>query len=97
MYYLLFKYILYFCLLLCYSFVVIGGEIMKNRLRELREEKGLTLNELSNELLKRLDFKIGSNALGKYERGEREPRLNTWAKLADFSVSLLDTYKVRLK
>lgn len=57
---------------------------MKNRLRELRKEKGLTLNELSNELLEKLNFKIGSNALGKYERGEREPKLDTWSKLADF-------------
>ena len=65
-------------------FLVIGGETMKNRLRELRKEKGLTLNELSNELLERLNFKIGSNALGKYERGEREPKLATWSKLANF-------------
>lgn len=57
---------------------------IKNRLRELRKEKGLTLNELSNELLEKLNFKIGSNALGKYERGEREPKLDTWSKLADF-------------
>lgn len=57
---------------------------MKNRLRELRKEKGLTLNELSNELLEKLNFKIGSNALGKYERGEREPKLNTWQELANF-------------
>lgn len=55
-----------------------------NKLRELRKEKGLTLNELSIELLNKVDLKIGSNALGKYERGEREPRLSTWQKLADY-------------
>ena len=55
-----------------------------NKLRELRKEKGLTLNELSIELINKVDLKIGSNALGKYERGEREPRLSTWQKLADY-------------
>jgi len=60
-----------------------------NNLRILRKEKGLTLSELSNELKKEMDFSISSNALGKYERGEREPKLETWQKLADyFNVSI---------
>lgn len=60
-----------------------------NNLRILRKEKGLTLSELSNDLKKEMDFSISSNALGKYERGEREPKLETWQKLADyFNVSI---------
>lgn len=55
-----------------------------NNLRILRKEKGLTLSELSNELKKEMDFSISSNALGKYERGKREPKLETWQKLADY-------------
>lgn len=55
-----------------------------NRIKKLRKEKGLTLNELSNELLNNVDLKISSNALGKYEREEREPKLETWQKLADY-------------
>lgn len=51
---------------------------MKNRLRELREEKKLSLRELS-EL-------VGMSAavLGNYERGDRQPKIEAWQKLADF-------------
>lgn len=51
-----------------------------NKIRELRKEKGLTLKELSNEL----NITIAPDTLGKYERGEREPKLITWEKLADY-------------
>lgn len=54
-----------------------------NRLRECRKNKNLTLRQLSKELGKR-DFKISADALGKYERGDREPKLEAWIKLADF-------------
>lgn len=54
-----------------------------NKIRELRKEKGLTLKELSNELSK-VNFTIAPDTLGKYERGEREPKLITWQKLADY-------------
>lgn len=56
---------------------------MSNRLRELREEKGLTLKELVDDLRK-VDLKISSDTLAKYERGEREPKLERWQKLADY-------------
>ncbi|AMY13431.1 hypothetical protein ADV92_02215 [Limosilactobacillus reuteri] len=62
-----------------------------NRIRKCRQNKKLTLKQLSEELAKQ-DFKISADALGKYERGEREPKLETWRKLADFfgvSVSYL--------
>lgn len=62
-----------------------------NRLRECRKNKKLTLKQLSEELAKN-NLKISADALGKYERGDREPKLETWLKLADFfhvSVSYL--------
>lgn len=62
-----------------------------NRIRECRKKKKLTLKQLSEELAKN-DFKISADALGKYERDDREPKLETWIKLADFfnvSVSYL--------
>lgn len=53
------------------------------RLREERKKKHLSLEALSNELSK-IGLTISSNSLGKYERGEREPKLKTWKKLADY-------------
>ncbi|HPR81127.1 MAG TPA: helix-turn-helix transcriptional regulator [Enterococcus sp.] len=49
-----------------------------NKLRELREEKGYSLRELGE--------KIGMSAsvIGNYERGDREPKLEVWEKLADY-------------
>lgn len=63
----------------------------KNRIRELRKEKGLTLKELSQQL-KDKGTPLSASSLIKYERGERNPKLETWIKLADFfgvSVSYL--------
>ena len=54
-----------------------------NRIRKCRQNKKLTLKQLSEELAKQ-GLKISADALGKYERGEREPKLETWIKLADF-------------
>lgn len=55
-----------------------------NRIRECRQNKKLTLVQLSEELAEKQNFKITADALGKYERGKREPKLETWQKLADF-------------
>ena len=61
---------------------------MKNRLKELRHEKNLTLKEVSSQL-EQNNLKISPDALAKYERGDREPKLDTWQKLADyFNVSV---------
>ena len=54
-----------------------------NRLRALRKEKKLTLKEVSSQL-EQNNLKISPDALAKYERGDREPKLETWQKLADF-------------
>ena len=56
---------------------------MKNRLREVRQRKGLTLKEAS-EGLNKIGLSITADALSKYERGDREPKLKTWSKLAQF-------------
>lgn len=57
---------------------------MKNKLRELRKEKKLTLPQLSKELNEYTNLKISPDALSKYERGEREPRLEIWRKIAEY-------------
>lgn len=51
---------------------------MKNRIKELRKSKGLTLKQLGE----KLDMK--NNTLSQYETGKREPKIETWRKLADF-------------
>lgn len=49
-----------------------------NRIKELRKEKGLTLDELSE--------KVGINraTLNRYENEKSEPKLDTWKKLAAY-------------
>lgn len=51
---------------------------MKNRIRELRKEKNMTLKQVSEKL------GIASNTLSQYETNKREPRLKTWQALASF-------------
>lgn len=47
-----------------------------NRLKEIRKKKDLTLKALGEEV------GLASNTLSQYENGKREPRLETWQKLA---------------
>ncbi|MCR1896752.1 helix-turn-helix domain-containing protein [Ligilactobacillus murinus] len=51
---------------------------MKNRLKEARLEKGLTLKQASKHI------GIRDSTLSQYETGKREPKLETWVKLADY-------------
>ncbi|GAB5055483.1 hypothetical protein PESHB5_19820 [Pediococcus parvulus] len=51
---------------------------IQNKIRELRKNEGLTLNEFSSRV------NIPRANLSRYERGDREPKLATWEKLADF-------------
>ena len=51
---------------------------MKNRIKELRQENNLTLRQLDE----KLDMK--NSTLSQYETGKREPKIETWRKLADF-------------
>lgn len=83
------------CILLCVCVVLYllkkGGEIL-NRIKELRDKKGLTLKELSKQLAEKQHVKISPDSLAKYERGERNPKIDKATALAEFfnvSVSYL--------
>lgn len=54
-----------------------------NKLKELREKKGLTLKELS-EALEQKGISISSDSLAKYERGDRKPKYDKWVGIAKF-------------
>ncbi|MGE9924534.1 helix-turn-helix domain-containing protein [Lactobacillus johnsonii] len=54
-----------------------------NRLKELRKEKGLTLDEIQSET------GINRGTYNNYESGKTEPKPETWQALADyFNVSI---------
>ncbi|MEY8735829.1 helix-turn-helix domain-containing protein [Lactobacillus sp. AN1001] len=57
---------------------------MGNRLRQLREEKEMTLKELVSDLEKKTGLSISPDTLAKYEQGNREPKLERWQQLADY-------------
>lgn len=68
--------------------------MMKNRIKELRQKNSLTLKELSQQL-KNTGFNISPDSLAKYERGDRNPKIEKWQELADFfgvSVPYLQGY-----
>lgn len=49
-----------------------------NRIKELRQKNNLTLRALGEKV------NMSSSRLSQYETGRREPKLETWQKLADF-------------
>ena len=51
---------------------------MTNRLKELRQKNCLTLEKLGQKV------NIPKNTLSRYESGKREPKIETWKKLADY-------------
>lgn len=51
---------------------------MNNRIKELRQKNNLTLVELGKKV------GLANNTLSQYETGKREPKLETWQKLASF-------------
>ena len=58
---------------------------MPNRLKELRNSKGLSMKQMSTELVKQKYFdSITDATLSNYENEKREPKLETWVKLADY-------------
>ena len=67
---------------------------MKNRIKELRQKNSLTLKELSQQL-KNTGSNISPDSLAKYERGDRNPKIEKWQELANFfgvSVPYLQGY-----
>lgn len=56
---------------------------MKNRIKELRGELGLSIRKLSNNL-KEKGIPLSPDSISKYERGERMPKIENWQKLADY-------------
>ncbi len=59
-----------------------GGEIM-NRIKQLRKEKGLSIDQLSQEL-KRRNTPISPASISKYEREKRNPKIKSWEILANY-------------
>ena len=51
---------------------------MENRIRQIRKKRGVSQEKLANSL------GITRQAISQYEKGDRQPRLETWQKLADF-------------
>jgi transcriptional regulator with XRE-family HTH domain len=51
---------------------------MKNRIKELRLKTGLTLRALGEKV------GLANSTLSQYETGKREPRFETWQKLANY-------------
>lgn len=49
-----------------------------NRIKELREKNNLTLRGLGKEI------NMSSSRISQYETGKREPKLETWNKLAEY-------------
>lgn len=54
-----------------------------NRIKKLRQKKGLSIEQLSAELKKK-GISISPASISKYERGERNPKIENWQKLANY-------------
>lgn len=56
---------------------------MQNRIKELREKREISQEELANEV------NLSNQVISFYENGKREPKIEKWQKLADyFNVSV---------
>lgn len=56
-----------------------------NKLKELRQKKGISLDKLSKELQEKYQLSLSASQLMYYEKGTRKPRNSeTWDTLADF-------------
>ncbi len=49
-----------------------------NRIKEVRKKKGLSLQQVADAV------GLAANTISRYETGKREPKLETWNKLAVF-------------
>lgn len=62
---------------------------MQNRIKEIRQEKNLSQTDIAKAL------GVTRQAISLYEKGDRELKLETWQKLADYfnvSVPYLQDY-----
>ncbi|MDY5628910.1 helix-turn-helix transcriptional regulator [Limosilactobacillus coleohominis] len=50
----------------------------RNRIAELRKHKGLTIQQVAD------GIGVSNGTISRYEKGSREPKLETWLKLANF-------------
>lgn len=55
-----------------------------NRIQDLREERGLSLQELSDSIKEVTGKKISKASLSNYEREDQQPKKDTWKTLANF-------------
>ncbi|MCT0164024.1 XRE family transcriptional regulator [Lactobacillus helveticus] len=49
-----------------------------NRIKEVRKKKGLSLQQVADAV------GVGNNTISRYETGKREPKIETWDKLAKY-------------
>lgn len=49
-----------------------------NKFRQIRKQKGLTLKQVAE------DTGVSTDLIGKYERGERKPKIETLVKLSEY-------------
>lgn len=56
----------------------IRGELILNRIKELRERRGIGQKELAEKI------GVTQQTISLYEKGQREPKLKTWQKIANF-------------
>lgn len=49
-----------------------------NRIEELRIKKGLAIQQVAD------GIGVSNGTISRYEQGSREPKLDTWKKLANF-------------
>ena len=55
-----------------------------NRIQDLREERGLSLQQLSKAIEQQTGTKISKASLSNYEREDQQPKKATWQILDDF-------------
>ena len=63
-----------------------------NRIKQLRQEKKLSIDQLSNELKKR-GVSISPASISKYEREARNPKIENWDALANYFNVSVDYFK----
>ena len=54
-----------------------------NNLKKAREDRNLSLQDLSDLFFEREGIRIGRSALDNYERGFQSPKIETWNKFAN--------------